>query len=111
MEKRKSNLPKKKSDKESHHLENSYGSISVSKILGKISERIILQQATNILEKNSFFKGKNLYAHQKNKNALQALLPLEEQMCKGVVRSKYGISVFANMQGAFDDSVEEGGTI
>ena len=73
----------KKSDKESYDLENSYRSISLSSICGKIYERIILQQVTNILEENNFFKGKNLYAYQKNKNASQALLPLIEQMCEG----------------------------
>ena len=70
----------KKPDKEPYHLENSYRSIPLSKILGKIYERVILHQATNILEENTFFKGKNLYAYQKNKNASQALLPLIEQM-------------------------------
>ena len=51
---------------------------------------------------NSFFKGKPLYAYQKNKNALQAPLPLLEQICQGVVNGKFGIAVFADMQGAFD---------
>ena len=68
----------KKLDKESYHLENSYHSIPLPNIFGKIYERIILQLATNILEENTFFKGKNLYAYQKNKNASQALLPLIE---------------------------------
>ena len=92
----------KKPDKESYHLENSYCSISLSNILGKIYERIILQQATNIAEENTFFKGENLYAYQKNKNAPQALLPLIEQMCEGFASGKYGIAVFADLQGAFD---------
>ena len=65
LEKRKLNLPKKP-DKESYHLENSYRSISLSNILGKIYKRIILQRAMNILEENKFFEGKNLYAYQKN---------------------------------------------
>ena len=56
----------KKPDKESYHLENSYRSISLSNILGKIYKRIILQRAMNIFEENKFFKGKNLYAYQKN---------------------------------------------
>ena len=55
----------KKTDKTSYHLENSYRSISLSNILGKIYKRIILQQATNILDKNNFFKGKNFYAYKK----------------------------------------------
>ena len=62
----------KKTDKESCYLENSYPSISLSDTFGKIYERIILQQATNILEENKFFKRKNLYdlyAYQKNKNS------------------------------------------
>ena len=92
----------KKPEKESYHLENSYRSISLSNILGKIYEGIILQQAINILEENNFFKGKNLYAYQKNKNPSQALLPLIEQMCEGVASGKYDIAVFADMQGAFD---------
>ena len=54
------------------------------------------------MEENKFFKGKNLYAYQKNKNASQALLPLIEQMCEGVATGKYGIAVFADLQGTFD---------
>ena len=89
-------------DEESYHLESSYHSTSLFNILSKIYERIILQQVTNILEENNFFKGKNLYVYQKNKNALQALRPLIEQMCEGFASGKYGIAVFADMQGAFD---------
>ena len=55
----------KKPDKESYHLKNSYRSISLSNILCKIYERIILQEATKPLEKNNFFKGKSLYAYLK----------------------------------------------
>ena len=94
----------KKPDEESYHLENSYCS-SLSNILGNIYERIILQQATNILEQNNFFKEKNIYTYKKKKkkkNASQALLPLIEQMCKEVASDKYSIAVFAYLQGAFD---------
>ena len=91
----------KKPGKESYHLENSYRSISLSNILEKIYERIILHQTTNIFEENNFLKGKNLYAYQKNKNVSQALLPLIEQMYKGVASGKYGIGVFTDLQGAF----------
>ena len=50
----------KKPDKESYHLENTYRSLSLSNILDKTYERAILQQATNVLEENNFFNGKNL---------------------------------------------------
>ena len=66
--KKESRIYLRKPDKESYTLTALY----LSNILDKIYERIILQQATNILEENKFFKGKNLYAYQKNKNALQA---------------------------------------
>ena len=33
---------------------------------------------------------------------MQALLPLVEQMCKGVANGKYGIAVFGDLDGAFD---------
>ena len=54
------------------------------------------------MEENTFFKGENLYAYQKDKNASQALLPLIEKMCEGVASDKYGNAVFADLQGAFD---------
>ena len=93
----------KKQDKESCCLENSYCSMSLSNILSKIYERIILQQATNTLEENNFFKGKNLYAYKKKQKYLtQVLLPLIQQMCKGVTNSKYGNAVFADLQGTFE---------
>ena len=69
-------------DKATYHIENSYRSISLTNLFGKIYERILLQQAKNILEENKFFEGKNLYAYQKNKNAPQALLLLVEQSMK-----------------------------
>ena len=43
-------------DKATYHTENSYRSISLTNLLGKIYERILLQQATNILEENKFLK-------------------------------------------------------
>ena len=97
----------KKLDKVSYHLENSYRSISLSNILDKICERIILQQATNILEEISF---KNLCAYQETKNASQDLLPLIEQMCEGVASTKYGIAVFSDLHGA-SDAVWRKGTL
>ena len=65
-------------DKATYHIENSCRSISLTNLFGKIYERILLQQATNMLEESKFFEGKNLYAYQKNKNAPQAFLPLVE---------------------------------
>ena len=38
----------------------------------------------------------------KTQKALQAPLLLIEQMCEGVASDKYGITVFADLQGAFD---------
>ena len=45
----------KKPDKEHYHQENSYRPISLSNTLGKIFERIILQETINILEEKFFF--------------------------------------------------------
>ena len=63
LKKKENQIYLKKPGTKSYHLENSYRSISLSNILGKIYEKIILQQATNILKKNNFFEGKNLYAY------------------------------------------------
>ena len=95
-------------DKATYHIENSYRSISLTNLFGKIYERILLQQATNILEENKFFKGKNLYAYQKNKNAPQALLPLVEQMHEAIANGEYGIVIMADLEGAFDSVWREG---
>ena len=56
-------------ENEMFSLPAEFRSISLCNILDKIYERIILQQATNILEKNNFFNRNNLYAYQKNENA------------------------------------------
>ena len=53
----------KKMDKAAYHIESSYKSISLINLFGKIYETVLLQQATNILEENTFFEGKNLYAY------------------------------------------------
>ena len=95
-------------DKATYHIENSYRSISLTNLFGKIYERILLQQATNILEENKFFEGKNLYAYQKNKNAPQALLPLVEQMHEAIANGEYGIVIMADLEGAFDSVWREG---
>ena len=92
----------KKPGKDNYHVEKSYRSISISNILGKVFERIILKEATNILTENGFLENKNLYAYQKNKNAPQALLPLVEQMHTCITEGKFGIAVMADLQGAFD---------
>ena len=90
------------------HIENSYRPISLTNLFGKIYERILLQQATNISEENKFFEGKNLYAYQKNKNAPQALLPLVEQMHEAIANGEYGIVIMADLEGAFDSAWREG---
>ena len=55
------------------------------------------------LEENNFFKWKNPYPYKKNpKNVVQALLLLIEQMCERAASGKYNITVFADLQGAFD---------
>ena len=65
----------KKPDKDNYHEEKSYRPISLLNTLGKIYERIILQEAVNILEENNFFKGKNLYAYQKKLKCLPCTTP------------------------------------
>ena len=96
-------------DKAAYHIENPYRSISLTNLFGKIYEIILLQQATNILEENNFFEGKNLYAYQKNKNApQQTLLPLVEQMHEAIANGKYGIVLMADLEGAFDSVWREG---
>ena len=50
-------------ENEMFSLPAEFRSLSLSNILDKIYERIILQQATNILEKNNFFNRKNLYVY------------------------------------------------
>ena len=45
----------KKPDKANYHLPNSYRSISISNFLGKIYEKIIQQEAMNVLTGNNFF--------------------------------------------------------
>ena len=98
----------KKRDKEHYHQENAYCPISLSNTLGNIFERIIIQETINILEEKKNFKGKNVYADLKNKNAPQALQPLVEQMCSAIRDNKYGIAAFADLQGAFDSVCRKG---
>ena len=95
-------------DEATYHIENSYRSISLTNIFGKIYDRIFLQQTTNISEENKFFEGKNIYAYQKNKNAPQALLPLVEQMHEAIANGEYGIVMIADLDGAFDSVLREG---
>ena len=98
----------KKLDKENYHLPNSYRSISLSNLLGKVHEKIIQQEAINVLTKNSFFEGKNVFAYQKNKNSFQALLPLIAPISDAILSGKDGIAVIADLEGAFDTIWREG---
>ena len=76
--------------------------------LGKIYEKIIQQEAINVLTENNFFDGKNVFAYQKNKNSSQALPPLIEQMLDAISSGKYGLAVMADLEGAFDTVWREG---
>ena len=97
-----------KLDKENYHLPNSYRSISLSNLLGKVHEKIIQQEAINVLTKNSFFEGKNVFAYQKNKNSFQALLPLIAPISDAILSGKDGIAVIADLEGAFDTIWRDG---
>ena len=68
----------------------------------------IFKDTINILEEKNFFKGKNVYAYLKNKNAPQALPTLVEQMCSAIRDNKYDIVVFADLQGVFDSVWRKG---
>ena len=70
--------------------------------LGKICERIILQETVNLLEQSQFFQNKSLHAYQKSKNTLQAILPLVKKMNKAMTNNKYGITIMADLESAFD---------
>ena len=54
------------------------------------------------MEENNFFKGKNLYVYKKKQQCLAGSAAIIEQMCEGAASGKYGITVFADLQGAFD---------
>ena len=74
------NIYIKNPDKIIYHQENSYRPLSLLSTLGKIYERIILQETVNLLEQSQFFQNKSLYAYQKNKNISQVVLSLMEKM-------------------------------
>ena len=98
----------KKTDKENYHQKKSYHSLSLFSIIEKLYERIILQEATNVLEPISFLKNKNMYVYQKNKNTSKAILPLVENMNEVMTFRKYGIEIMADLEGAFDSVWKEG---
>ena len=87
----------KKPDKINYHQENSY--IDLLSTLGKIYERIILQETGNLLEQ--FFHNKSPYAYQKNKNTSQAILPLVEKVKEAMAKNKFGIAIMADLEGTF----------
>ena len=74
--------------KGSCHVDNYYRSMSLSNILGKIYERIILHQVANVLEESNFFKGKTQYAFQKNKRCLRGSV-----LCSVPNKCKTGLQV------------------
>ena len=61
-------------NKDNYHIPNSYRPNLLPNIIGNIYEKIILQEAVDILTKSKFFNGKNVYAYQKYKNAPQAFI-------------------------------------
>ena len=100
--KRENKIYIQKSEKTNYHQVNSYRQLSLLSTLGKIYERIILQEAVNLLEQSQFFQSKSLYAYQKNKNTPQAILPLVEKTNEAITKNKYGIAIMADLEGAFD---------
>ena len=100
--KRENKIYIQKPEKTNYHQVNSYRPLSLLSTLGKIYERIILQEAVNLLEQSQFFQSKSLYAYQKNKNTPQAILPLVEKTNEAITKNKYGIAIMADLEGAFD---------
>ena len=98
--KRENKICIKKPDKINYHQDNSYRPLSLLSTLGKIYERIILQETVNLLEQ--FFHSKSPYAYQKNKNTSQATLPLVGKMNEAMAKNKYGIAIMADLDGTFD---------
>ena len=72
----------KKTDKDSYHNPNSYRFISLSNILGKTLEKVLLQRLLLTLEGSNFFHGKNLYAYRKFYNTSHAIIAIIETMCE-----------------------------
>ena len=70
----------KKADKDSYHNPNSYRSISLSNILGKTLEKVLLQRLLLTLEGSNFFYGKNLYPYRKFYNSSHAIIPMIKTM-------------------------------
>ena len=62
----------KKPGKDSYHDPKSYCPISLTNILGKILERIILNKILHHLESTNFFEGKNLFAYRRFFNTTHA---------------------------------------
>ena len=52
-------------NKDNYHIPNSYRPNLLPNIIGNIYEKIILQEAVDILTKSKFFNGKNVYAYKK----------------------------------------------
>ena len=61
-------------NKDNYHIPNSYRPNLLPNMIGKTYEKIILQEAVDILTKSKFFNGKNIYAYQKYKNAPRAFI-------------------------------------
>ena len=98
----------KKPGKDSYHDPKSYSPISLTNILGKILERIILNKILHHLESTNFFEGKNLFAYRRFFNTTHALLPLIEDMCDTISNGKIGASIMADLEGAFDATWRKG---
>ena len=55
---------------DNYHNPYFYRPILLSNIMGKIYEKIILQEAVKLLTENKFFDGKNVYPYQEKKKKM-----------------------------------------
>ena len=62
--------------KHSYHNPNSYRSLSLSNILGKTLEKVLLQQLLITLEGSNLFHGKNLYAYRNIYNTIHVIIQM-----------------------------------
>ena len=106
--KRENRIYIKKANKENYHTEKSYRPLSLSNIMAKIFERIMMNRIAQDLTESKFFKGKSMFAYQKGKSSAQALLHLVQNMHDAVTKKKVGGAFMTDLEGAYDSTWREG---
>ena len=99
-----------KAEKSSYNVPKAYRGISLASVLGKAYERIPEQRLRASMVENGLFD-QCQYAYRKDHSTIEAMLYYSLYITKSRLHKEHSITVFVNVEGAFDKVWHQGNNI